>query len=168
MLDNLKFKYKILVFPVLFAIISLITFLLTVYFQKQNQLLLDQTEKVYLPSIEISIKFKDKLTATQHSLQDTLAAADESHLGETDTIARDLINLCSSLTDKVGKSNHIDSILDLYNVYYQNARSVTEGIISGDFSEELSSKIAGMVAQYNLVDSLIIRPGSKEQGAGEF
>jgi methyl-accepting chemotaxis protein len=170
MLDNIKFKYKILVFPVLFVIIFLITFLLTTYFQRQNQLLLDQTEKVYLPSIEISIKLKDKLTATQRSLQDAVAAADEFKLEETDTIAQDLVRLCSSLIDKAGKSDHIDSISNLYNVYYKNARSVTKGMILGDFSEELSSKIEGMVAQYNLVDSLItnLEVRSKERARSHF
>ena len=155
MLDDIKFKYKILVFPVLFAIISISTYLLSANFNNKNELLLKQTENVYLPSIEISIKLKNKLTATQRFLQDAVASADEFKLEETDTIAKELIELCALLSEKTGKNVFIDSISNLYSQYYQNARSVSEGMIGGDFSEELSSKITVMLEQYKEVEGLI-------------
>lgn len=163
MLDNLKFRYKILIFPVLFAIISIVTYLVSLNFQKKNELLLSQTEEVYLPSIEISIKLKYKLTATQRSLQDAVAAGDDIKLEETDSIAKDLISLCNLLNEKAGKNSTTDSILNLYNEYYKNARAVSAGMIAGDFSEELSGKIAVMLEQYNQVDDLVTNLEAKSK-----
>ncbi|MEN8120734.1 MAG: HAMP domain-containing methyl-accepting chemotaxis protein [Bacteroidota bacterium] len=170
MLDNLKFKFKILIFPVLFAVIFIVTYFLSANFNNKNKLLLSQTENVYLPSIEISIKLHNKLTATKRSLQDVVASFDESMLEETDTIAKDLIDLCTLLSEKTGESSFTDSISDLYKQYYKNARSVTEGMLAEDFSEELNSKLTVMLEQYTEVDSLITRlkANSKEQAGLHF
>lgn len=170
MLDNLKFRYKILIFPVLFAIILIVTYFVSYNFQQKNEILLKQTEDIYLPSIEISIKLKNKFTATRRSLMDAVAAADEIKMEEADTIARDLGNLCKLLNETIGQSTHTDSILDLFNKYYSNAKAVTLGMIAGDFSEELSAKMEVMTVQYNQVDSLItqLEQQSKAQAQSHF
>ena len=64
MLKDLKFKYKILIFPVLSAVILVVTFILTSYFNNKNEKMLEQTKNIYLPSIEISIEIKSKLAET--------------------------------------------------------------------------------------------------------
>jgi len=170
MLDNLKFKYKILIFPVLFAVISIVSFLLSAYFQNKNQLLLSQTKNIYLPSIEISIKLHNKLIATKRSLNDVVASADEMMLEETDTIAKSLTDLCAILVKKVGNSSEVDSISYLYTQYFKNARSVTVGILAEDFSEELNTNMMLMLDQYNMVDSLItqLEERSKEKANSHF
>jgi len=170
MLGNLKFRYKILIFPILFAIISIVTYLVSANFQRKNELLLEQTENIYMPSIEISIKLKNKFTATKRSLMDAVAAGDEVKLEETDTIVRDLSKLCDLLDKTIGKSTHTDSIRDLYNKYYLNAKEVSSGMIAGDFSEELSTKMATMGTLYNKVDTLIsnLEVRSKEQASSHF
>ena len=154
-MKNIKFIYKIMIFPVLFALIFIITFVLLAYFNNQNKSLLNQTENVYLPSIEISIELSDELKAVQRSLQDAVSAADEFKLDEADTIASHLTGLCALLSEKTGSNASADSIVALFDIYFENAREVTVGMIAGDFSEELSAKIPLMLEQYNLVADMI-------------
>lgn len=165
LLNNLKFKYKILVFPILMAIISVTTFVLSDYLNKNNKILLDQTEELYVPVIEISIKLNNKLKVIQRSLQDAVVSGDEDKLEEADNLVKELTELHNLLKDKSINNSLGDSIYTLFEVYYKNARGVSKDMIAGDFSEELNNKIEKMLVQYKQVDSLIatLERRSKEQ-----
>ena len=169
-MKNIKFIYKVMVFPVLFALSFIIIFLLSAYFNNQNKSLLNQTENVYLPSIEISIELSDELKAVQRSLQDAVAAADEFKLEEVDTIASHLTGLCTLLSEKTGANSSVDSIATLFDLYFANAREVSVGMIAGDFSEELSAKIPIMLEQYKQVADMIsnLENSSKNATAQHF
>ncbi len=155
MLKDVKFKYKILVFPIVFIIIFLIAFFISRHYNKQNELLLNKTENVYLPNIEISIELNHKLSELQRLLQDAVASADIGKLDDADTVAQQFCDYCSLLNEKTGEASFTDSITSLFNDYFSNARKVTEGMIAEDFSEELSAQIANMQLQYNTIDEML-------------
>ena len=157
MLDNFKFKYKILIFPVLLALISITTYLLSVHFNKKNSTMLHQTENVYFPAIEISIRLNHKLNNIQRSLQDAVAAADEEKLKLTDSLASQLINMCLDLKEKTVELNKVDSIITAFKSYYAIANTTSKGMIEGDFSEDLQNKITLMLDKYQNVNNLINR-----------
>ncbi len=167
MFDNFKFKYKIIIFPILLALISIITYLVSARFTAKNNLLLKQTENVYFPSIELSIKLDNHLKTIQRSLQDAVAAADEEKLSETDSIASELTNLSSLLNEKLKNNTIADSISEIFNAYYKLARSVSKAMIEGDFSEELQSNISLMMSKYNLLNNMINKL-EKESKASSF
>ena len=134
-LKDLKFKYKILIFPALFATMLVLTFLLTLYFNRKNEMLLNQTENVYLPSIEISSNMATKLTEIQRSLQDAVSSVDLAKVEKADTLAKNMGKLCKELIAKsAGKNAIADSIVTLYNAYYTLAREVTVGMIGNSIS----------------------------------
>lgn len=110
MLKNLKFKYKILVFPVLFCVISLTTSIIVGFINQRNGRLMEQTEKQFMPSIEISSKIATKLAQTQRMLQDAVASADESKLENADTLASQIKEMCLSLKSISDNTDLADSI----------------------------------------------------------
>jgi len=154
-MNNLRFFYKLMLFPILFGIFFIITYVLTAYFNTQNKNLLDQTENVFLLNVETSILLNQKLSMVQRTLQDAVAAADQNKLTDADTTANQLNNLCLDLNKKVGTNAKVDSIIAQFKLYYSNAREVSSGMILGDFSEDLSNKLNIMMEQYNIVAKLI-------------
>jgi len=155
MLKDLKFRYKILSFPMLFSIILVVTYTFSWYFNNKNFIMLEQTRNVYLPSIEISIQIGSKLKEVQRNLQDAVAAADESKLNTTDTLSATISNLCILIKSKVGSNATIDSISTLFTSYYNNARKVTQAMISNSLSESMNNLLLTMVTEYNQVKTLI-------------
>lgn len=154
MLKDLKFQYKILIFPLLFIAIFITFYFVSKHFDKKNDLLIKQTKNIYLPSIKISIKLSNNLSVVQRSLQDAVASADEEKLEETDTLAKQFTNLCLQLKEKTN-DNSIDSVLTLFSSYYLNAKMASENMIAADFTDELSEKITTMLSQYNELDSTL-------------
>jgi len=154
-MNNLRFFYKLMLFPILFGIFFIITYVLTAYFNTQNKNLLNQTENVFLLNVETSILLNQKLSMVQRTLQDAVAAADQNKLTDADTTANQLNNLCLELNKKVGTNAKVDSIIAQFKLYYSNAREVSSGMILGDFSEDLSNKLNIMMEQYNIVAKLI-------------
>ena len=169
-MKNLKFIYKIMIFPVLFAMIFITVLLFFSYFSGINIRLLNQSENIHVPSIEISIKLSNHLVGVQRTLQDAVAAADEFKLEEADTIAKHLNDLCQQLIEKTDSSSNADSIATLFKMYFATAREVSVGMIAGDFSEELSAKIPLMLEQYNQINAIInsMEEHSKEQAYNHF
>jgi methyl-accepting chemotaxis protein len=155
MLKDIKFKYKILVFPVVFIIIFFISFLISEFYNKKNFLLLNKAENVYLPNIETSIKLNNELSKLQRLLQDAVASADDTKLIDADSISQKFKELSLHLINKTGKTTFTDSLSNLFNTYYINARTVSQEMIAGDFSEQLSLKINDMLTQYKEIDSLL-------------
>jgi len=154
-MNNLRFFYKLMLFPILFGFFFIITYVLTAYFNTQNKNLLNQTENVFLLNVETSILLNQKLSMVQRTLQDAVAAADQNKLTDADTTANQLNNLCLELNKKVGTNAKVDSIIAQFKLYYSNAREVSSGMILGDFSEDLSNKLNIMMEQYNIVAKLI-------------
>jgi methyl-accepting chemotaxis protein len=154
-LKDIKFKYKILAFPIIFIVIFLISFFISEFYNKKNTSLLNKTEHVYLPNIEISIKLNNELSNVQRLFQDAVASADESKLDDADTLAKKFNNLCFLLVEKTGKTSATDSISTAFRNYFDNAKSVSKGMIANDISEQLSNDIASMQTQYSLIDSLL-------------
>lgn len=171
MLKNLKFRYKILTFPVLFGLISISTFFILGSFNSKNEKLLKQTENRYMPSIELSSEINAKLTEIQRTLQDAVSAADESKLEEADTLAKKINELSKDLISKSEQDKSVDSISMMFNTYYTEARTITLEMIGGkNITEQLSNRIAGMVIQFNKVKNLVVfvEKKCKEQSALHF
>jgi methyl-accepting chemotaxis protein len=171
MLKNLKFKYKILIYPVFFAVASLLTFSLTRYYNNKNEKLLLQTENRYVPSIEISIHIGTKLTDIQRFFQDAVMSADEYKITEADTLAKDINELCNELITRSEGNKFVDSLIVRFNEYYTTARLVTYNMLMGtEMTDELSGQIAVMVTKFNEVKEKIefLEKDSKAQSARHF
>ena len=170
MLDNLKFKYKILIFPLLFTFIFLVTFLVLSYFSSKNKLLLEQSQNIFMPSIETSIKLSSTLASLQRTLQDAVASADEFKLEDADTLSSTIIDLCMMLNTKTGGSSIIESISDNFIIYYSNAKAVSLNMIEGDFSDDANEKIGIMISQYQELSGMInkLEIDSKNKAEAHF
>lgn len=154
-MKNIKFIYKVMIFPILFAFLVMLLFLQTSYFNGKNKELLNQAESVYLPTMEVSIKVGSKLKAVQRTLQDAVAANDETALLMADTLAFQLNELCDRLIKTTNDIDTVKHIKTLFNSYFKIARSVSLGMMSEDISSDLSQKIPGMVEQFKILSQKI-------------
>jgi len=155
LLKNVKLRYKILIFPLLFAFMFVVSFLFTTESNRQSKEMLKDTETVILPSIETSIKVEGLLFTTQKTLQDAALSADESKLELANTFAAELTALCDSLTVAGKKHPMADSISKRFQAYHTIASEVASLMITDGFSEEVTRKTAIMRPLFNEVKELI-------------
>ena len=153
MLKNLRIKYKVMFFPALFILVILTVFLVYYLGNQKSKKLLNTINFGYLPYSETAIQLKTELTNLQRGMQDGVAAADESKLEETaaiyDLIKKHLTNISQN---EIGKNNKdIIAVTKQIESYYQLALKVSNAMIQGDFSEEISENIQKMVADYNTI-----------------
>jgi len=171
MLKNIRFKYKILIFPTFFAIVSFTTFALMSYFNGKNEELLKQTENRYVPSIEISIEIGTKLTGIQRLLQDAVMSADAYKITEADTLAKEVNELCNNLIARSEGNTFVDSLIIQFNDYYSLAKPITNNMIMGlEMTEEMSIQIGEMVNKFNHVkeDVEFLKEDSKLKSTRHF
>ena len=155
MLKNVKFRVKILIFPIIFVFILIAIFAVSTVFNQRNKTLLSETKEVFFPSIEMSINLSYKLLIIQKSLQDAVAAAEIDQLAETDSVASDFSNTCLSLANISNDKPAIDSISKIFEIYYVIAKDVSQKMIIGGFSDSLNQEIEIMIESYNRLSNLL-------------
>jgi len=171
MLKDLKFRHKIIIFPALFVVISVSTYFIIANFNNNNEILLQQNETIYMPSIEMSIEINAKLSEIQRSLQDAVSSADEFKLENADTLAKEINLLCKKLLEISENTKSIDSISVLFNEYYTEAHGITLAMMQdSNITEETSQRISNMVLKYKSVKNSIelLEMNSKEKSRSHF
>lgn len=158
MFNNLKFRYKILVFPALFFMIILGVSL--VFFMGMNNTneIQRKINVGYVPYQETAIYLEGALKELQRGMQDAVAAADHAKLDETDAIFNEMEKYLNALkTNIIGKDNQdIQQVSKGIEGYYSLARRVSEEMIAGNFSESTGADIERMVNEYNTTKELLI------------
>ena len=154
-MKNIKILYKLLIFPALFIVVFIIVILFSFHFNNKNQYLLNQTEQVFMPSIKLSVQLTNELKNFQRLLQDAVSSADKSLVEKADTSANRLTDLIKQIGELSTDKTVSDSINLLFQNYYKTAIDVSNGMIAGDISEELSGKIPVMLDLFNQISSKI-------------
>lgn len=142
-------KHNLLIFPIILLLTFIVAYLTLDYFNKNNELLVEQTRSKILPGIEISTNINHELDKLQHNLQDATASADQSKLIESYFIVQRIDSLISLLEEKQSLKTKPLKLTEQLHDYYETARIVSIEMMEGDFSEVLSNKISTMLAKYN-------------------
>jgi methyl-accepting chemotaxis protein len=167
MFNNIKLRFKILLFPVLFTAAILAVFVIFQITNTKSKNNLERIENGFVPYVEKAQQLEFLMEKLQRGMQDAVAAADEEKLSATQEIYNSINVVIAEIDqNEVGKgSAEIIEVKNSINNYFDLATSVSSAMIKGDFSEQLSSNIQKMVNDYNLIKedlSKIIEHSKKE------
>ncbi|RMH71513.1 MAG: response regulator [Gemmatimonadetes bacterium] len=154
-LNNIEFKYKIPLLPII-AIIGFLAILLTfLFFSHNNEQLLVEIEQGYAPALEMNRDLKQTLQDVQRILQDAVAAADVDEITTADRLQRQFLDLIASgRTNPILNPAELDSLQTAFEDYYTIARTATVAMIEGGFlSEKTLLNLEAMTEKYNDINT---------------
>jgi methyl-accepting chemotaxis protein len=150
-LQNLKFKYKIIILPVLFVFFLLVFLLMFNFVNNKNSKLLGNIKSGYVPYIELSYNLDITMKSLQRGFQDAVAATDKDKLNNTKDLK---LKFDSLLTDAkknltIVSDTTLKGLDNRFSNYYTLAYATSEKMIAGEYGEETSAKIQEMITEYN-------------------
>ena len=165
-LNDLKFRHKLLVLPVLAGVGFLIVFAVSLYFSMRNQRLLSLIETGYYPAVATSEKLNQNLASIQRSLQDSVAAANAAAIDDADK-QRDqfLAQLEGAASNPVINPADRAEIKKTFEDYYAIARPTTLRMIKGESGDAILAALQQMRTKYNGVEQLLSGHLKKDSAA---
>jgi methyl-accepting chemotaxis protein len=155
-LNDLKFRHKLLVLPVLAGVGFLIVFAVSLWFSVRNQQLLTRIETGYYPAAANSEKLNQTLAAIQRTLQDSVAAASPAAVEDADKVRdRFLAQMETAHANPVIDSAEHAKIRGAFGDYYAIARPTTLRMIQGESGDAILAAIQQMRAKHNAVEKLL-------------
>ncbi len=153
MFKNLRIRYKVLFFPALFTLVIIVVLFVFVKGNSTSKSLLNTINLGYVPYLETANQLKSELTNLQRGMMDAVAAADESKLEETATTYALIKQLLKEISEnEIGKNNKdIEVVSQQIEDYYQLALKVSQSMIQGDLSENVTSNMQKMVTDFNSI-----------------
>jgi methyl-accepting chemotaxis protein len=150
-----------LFFPALLAGVVAAIF----YTTKWNKVAIDQqinrVEYNFIPYSDYTNKLKATQISIQKSLQDAVSAQDISALENTEVLAQQFRAYIDSAKQVKGDTDvsQLDSTLASFDTYYVFGRDASELMIQESFSEDVSTKVQGMISELEVLKGLLARVG---------
>ena len=165
-LNNLRFRHKLLVLPVLAGVGFLVVLAVSLHFSIRNQRLLERIETGYYPAVATSEKLNQTLAGIQRSLQDSVAAANAAAIEDADKL-RDqfLAELARTQTNPVIEPAERIGIQRTFEDYYALARPTTLRMIHGESGDSILASLQQMKTKYNGVETLLSDQLKKDSAA---
>jgi methyl-accepting chemotaxis protein len=165
-LNDLKFRHKLLVLPVLAGVGFLLVFGVSVWFSVRNQRLLTRIETGYYPAVANSEKLNQILAGIQRTLQDSVAAANAAAIEDADKV-RDqfLAQLESARSNPVIDPAEHAEIRRAFTDYYAIARPTTLRMIGGETGDAILASIEQMRTKHNTLEKLLADDLAKDSAA---
>jgi methyl-accepting chemotaxis protein len=161
---QLSFRHKILLLPALTALGAALTVCITIGFGRRSERELVRIEKGYSPSLELSQTLEGALSALQRTLQDGVAASDETALAKADSLAGSITSrLGEAKSNPVRSAAQVDSNIAAFNEYYGVARPTTLGMIRKDMTGDAAEKLKSMMAAYGTFRTMLEASTAKDR-----
>src|SRR5262249_50169942 len=147
---RLKFRGKILVFPILAIAGFLLLFILDQLANARGKALMMRIETGYYPSLELSRDLEQMLEEAQRGLHDAVAASEIEGLSATDAIHEKILQRLEQ-----GRGNptinvtSLDQLRVQLNGYFTLARTTSARLIRKESGEQLTTALETMRQQYN-------------------
>ena len=165
-LNNLKFRHKLLVLPLLAGAGFLVVFAVSLFFSVRNQRLLKRIETGYYPAVATSEKLNQTLANIQRGLQDSVAAANAAAVEDADKQRdRFLAELDRTSSNPVIDAADRAELKRSFEAYYEVARPTTLRMINGETGESILAALQQMKTRHNGVESLLSRQLKKDSEA---
>ncbi len=165
-LNNLKFRHKLLVLPLLAGAGFLVVFAVSLFFSVRNQRLLERIEAGYYPAVATSEKLNQTLANIQRGLQDSVAAANAAAVEDADKQRdRFLAELDRTSSNPVIDAADRAELKRSFEAYYEVARPTTLRMINGETGESILAALQQMKTRHNGVESLLSRQLKKDSEA---
>jgi methyl-accepting chemotaxis protein len=155
MLQDLKFRIKILLMPVIFIIAMICLAIVISFTNSKNKQLLTKIEKGYVSNVEISYDLISTMKELQRSFQDAVAASDMDKLNTT----KNYVLVFDSIINEAKQNSVLknDTTLEKlslnFSSYYKLAYETSQKMIGGNFSEETTSNIQTMITEFKQITS---------------
>jgi len=162
--NNIKLRYKILVFPTIFIVVVGSIYYTTQWSNKAIEKELDTVQYSYIPYNNLTNKMNATQVAIQKAFQDGVAAQDTSMINETAVLADEFRSLTDSAKAVKADKNftQIDSTLQSFEKYYKYGSEASNMMIQQDFSEDVSTKVQTMIAEQKILNRLLDKISSQE------
>ncbi len=149
---NLKFKYKILILPLIAGVLVLMILGLTKKGHKNNAELSSRVENGYFPALDMSRDLETYLEKIQRGLQDVTTASDMENLKETDQF-RDafMARIKAEKSNITLRPDDLNTLEVEFNAYYHLAREMSIALIEGRSDDTSMEKLKQMVSDYNRI-----------------
>jgi methyl-accepting chemotaxis protein len=149
---RLPFRAKVLALPGLAALGFVGLLLWTVVAGAGAHARLESIEVGYSPALQMSEELERTLSALQRTLQDGVAAANPTALGEADALVESFETVLNHQHENpVVDGDRLDVVDEGLRVYYATARAVSERLMEGEGGEELNAEMVQMQEQYNSI-----------------
>lgn len=149
-LQSLSFAQRIALLPGIagagFALIVIVSLLLG--WRSTNRL--DLVERGYAPSLAMSRDLNELLAEYQRTMQDAVAALDESMLTTTDSLAQAFAGrLQAERNNPVLEAAELDGLDQQFEKYAATSRRTAEQLIAGMAGDNMFVSLQTMTQQYN-------------------
>ncbi|MBK3519673.1 methyl-accepting chemotaxis protein [Carboxylicivirga marina] len=153
MFSNLKFKHKIIIFPALFVLVTIIILVVFQSYNSQSKRLQHNIQEGYFPYVETANTLGYELINLQRIFQDAVAASDEDKLASSRDKFNEIKGYLSTASENIVAkgSDDVNQLERAFENYFKLAYRTTEAMIRGEFTEELSADIQEMVESFNKI-----------------
>src|SRR5215467_11331805 len=149
MLKNLSFKYKVILLPSVALVAFLLILVLSLIMGSDIERRLTRIQLGYYPSLELSRDLEEILVGIQRGIELGSAAGDTKALSETDALRDQFLQrLEKGLNEAAIKADEMHQLRTGLQDYYNQARAITQRLISGETGADLSPAIDAMKAKY--------------------
>ncbi|HEX9982768.1 MAG TPA: methyl-accepting chemotaxis protein [Thermoanaerobaculia bacterium] len=155
-LNNLKFRHKLLLLPLLAGIGFVVVLCVSVVFSMKNGRLLALVESGYYPAVHNSEMLNADLAAIQRGFQDAVAASDAAAVDNVDKLRQDVL----ATFDEARKNPVVDDgehtrMRTAFEEYYAVARPTTLRMINGESGDAMLAAMQTMRERYNRLQTMI-------------
>jgi methyl-accepting chemotaxis protein len=159
--NHIKIRYKLLLFPAVLAVVVAAIFYTTKLNKEAIGVQINRVEYNYIPYSDYTNKLVSTQVSIQKALQDAVSAQDVSALENTTVLAQQFRAYIDSAKQVKGDTDfaQLDSTLASFNTYYDLGKTASGLMIQESFSEEVSVKIQGMIAELDVLKGLLGRVG---------
>lgn len=162
---NMRFRNKIITLPILALIALLVILFVSWFLGTKNKSLVSRIERVYYPSLETNWDLKEILTDIQFGFQNAVQSEDIEMLTETDTLRDSFLSRVQQGKQNVpSDTEELDELENAFQTYYPLARQVSQQMIEGIFSEDLTARIGSMTSQYNAISESLETATAQKRG----
>ncbi|NOU16922.1 MAG: hypothetical protein HOO91_05120 [Bacteroidales bacterium] len=171
MIENLKIRQKLMLFPVLFILLIIAVFFIFQTSNSNSKLLLNNIQNGYMPYLETANKLNYELINLQREFQDAVSSTDNEKLLATKEKYNAILNmLTSAKSNIIGRDGAISKIEIQIKDYYNLAYNTSSSMIRGEITEELSKSISKMVEDFNAVKNALneLELSSKKENDNAF
>jgi methyl-accepting chemotaxis protein len=155
--NNIKLRYKILVFPAIFILVVGVIYYTTQWSNETIGKELDTVQYSYIPYNDYTNRMISTQASIQKALQDAVAAQDSFMLEESGKLATQFIALADSAKQVKADNNFtlLDSTIQSFNSYYTFGKKASALMIRGDYSEDVNTNVQGMITELDVLKGLL-------------
>ncbi len=152
----MKFKYKVMLLPILATLAFFIIWLIAEIGGKKSEKNMSAIVTEYLPSLEASQDFEKKLAFIHRKLLDASIAMDIDQLKDTQQHRDELIHLIQeNQTESNGYNDNLAELIVEFDQYYTLAYSTTQRLISGNVDDDVIDNMKNATEAFNTINNSI-------------